>query len=71
MTDSDVVHIGLQAMLLSAKLGFPILLVALGIGFAVSLFQAATQVQEMTLSFVPKLVGGAVVLAVPAHWLLR
>lgn len=71
MTDSDVVHIGLQAMLLSAKLGFPILLVALGIGFAVSLVQAVTQVQEMTLSFVPKLIGVAVVLLVSGHWMLQ
>ena len=71
MTDSDVVHIGLQAMLLSAKLGFPILLVALGIGFAVSLIQAVTQVQEMTLSFVPKLIGVAIVLLVSGHWMLQ
>lgn len=71
MTDSDVVHIGLQAMLLSAKLGFPILLVALGIGFAVSLIQAVTQVQEMTLSFVPKLIGVALVLLVSGHWMLQ
>lgn len=71
MTDSDVVHIGLQAMLLSAKLGFPILLVALGIGFAVSLVQAVTQVQEMTLSFVPKLIGVAIVLLVSGHWMLQ
>ena len=71
MTDSDVVHIGLQAMLLSAKLGFPILLVALGIGFAVSLVQAVTQVQEMTLSFVPKLIGVALVLLVSGHWMLQ
>ena len=71
MTDSDVVHIGLQAMLLSAKLGFPILLVALGIGFAVSLVQAVTQVQEVTLSFVPKLLGVAAVLLVGGHWMLQ
>jgi len=71
MTDSDVVHIGLQAMLVSAKLAMPVLVVALGIGFAVSLVQAVTQVQEVTLSFVPKLVGVAAVLLVGGHWMLQ
>ncbi|GAA4711979.1 flagellar biosynthesis protein FliQ [Pedococcus ginsenosidimutans] len=71
MTDSDVVHIGLQAMLVSAKLAMPVLLVALGIGFAVSLVQAVTQVQEVTLSFVPKLLGVAAVLLVGGHWMLQ
>ena len=71
MTDSDVVHIGLQAMILAAKLSMPVLLVALGIGFAISLLQAVTQVQEVTLSFVPKLIGVAVVLLVSGHWMLQ
>ncbi len=71
MTDSDVVHVGLQAMLISAKLAMPILLVAMGIGFAVSLLQAVTQVQEVTLSFVPKLIGVALVLLVSGHWMLQ
>ncbi len=71
MTDSDVVHIGLQAMILAAKLAMPVLLVALGIGFVISLLQAVTQVQEVTLSFVPKLIGVALVLLVAGHWMLQ
>ena len=71
MTDADVVHIGLQAMILAAKLSMPVLLVALGIGFAISLLQAVTQVQEVTLSFVPKLIGVPVVLLVSGHWMLQ
>lgn len=71
MTDSDVVHIGLQAMILAAKLAMPVLLVALGIGFGVSLLQAVTQVQEVTLSFVPKLIGVAMVILVAGHWMLQ
>ncbi len=71
MTDSDVVHLGLQAMILSAKLALPILLVSLGIGFAVSLVQAVTQVQEVTLSFVPKLIGVAVVILLGGNWMLH
>jgi flagellar biosynthetic protein FliQ len=44
--------------------------VSLSIGFAVSLFQSVTQVQEVTLTFVPKLVGMGLVLAVGGHWML-
>ena len=56
MTDSDVMHIAVQAMILGAKLAAPILLISLVIGFVISLLQAVTQVQEMTLTFVPKVI---------------
>ncbi len=46
MTDADIVHIGIQTMVISAKLAMPVLLTALAIGFVISLFQAVTQVQE-------------------------
>ena len=71
MTDADIVHIGIQTMVISAKLAMPVLLTALAIGFVISLFQAVTQVQEVTLSFVPKLIGVAVVLIVSGHWMLQ
>ncbi|GIL36739.1 flagellar biosynthesis protein FliQ [Phycicoccus sp. MAQZ13P-2] len=71
MTDADIVHIGVQAMIVSAKLAMPVLLTALAIGFVISLFQAVTQVQEVTLSFVPKLLGVALVLVVAGHWMLQ
>ncbi|QKE82660.1 flagellar biosynthesis protein FliQ [Arthrobacter sp. NEB 688] len=71
MTDADIVHIGVQAMIVSAKLAMPVLLTALAVGFVISLFQAVTQVQEVTLSFVPKLIGVAVVLVVAGHWMLQ
>jgi flagellar biosynthesis protein FliQ len=71
MTDSDVVHVGLQAMLISAKLAMPILLVSLAIGFGIGLIQAVTQVQEVTLSFVPKLIGVALVILVSGNWMLH
>jgi flagellar biosynthesis protein FliQ len=70
MTDTDVVAIGLQAMIVAAKLCAPILLTALAIGFVISLFQSVTQIQEVTLSFVPKLVGVGVVLLVTGNWML-
>jgi flagellar biosynthetic protein FliQ len=52
------------------KLAAPILLVTMGIGLLVSIFQAATQVQEVTLTFVPKLVGVALVIVVGGNWML-
>jgi flagellar biosynthesis protein FliQ len=70
MTDTDVVAIGLQAMIVAAKLCAPILLTALAIGFVISLFQSVTQIQEVTLSFVPKLIGVGVVLLISGNWML-
>src|SRR5205823_14499608 len=71
MSDTQVVHIGLQAMAVAAKLGAPVLLTALLIGFAVSLFQSVTQIQEVTLSFVPKAVGVGVALLVTGNWMVH
>jgi flagellar biosynthetic protein FliQ len=71
MTDNAVVHIGLQAMMIAVKLGTPILLTALVIGFAISLFQSATQIQEATLSFVPKALGVGVALLMTGNWMLH
>jgi flagellar biosynthesis protein FliQ len=51
----DVIEIGRQAITTMLMIGAPILLIALIVGLAVSLFQALTQMQEMTLSFVPKM----------------
>ncbi|HEV7204475.1 MAG TPA: flagellar biosynthetic protein FliQ [Jatrophihabitans sp.] len=70
MTDTQIIHIALQVMLVSAKLAAPALVTSLVIGFAVSLFQSATQIQEFTLSFVPKAVGVGVALLVCGHWML-
>jgi flagellar biosynthetic protein FliQ len=70
MTDTAVLHIALQAMIISAKLAAPILLVSLVIGLAVSVFQSVTQVQEATLSFVPKVMGVALVILFGGHWML-
>ena len=70
MTDTAVLHIALQAMVIAAKLAAPILLVSLVIGLAVSIFQSVTQVQEATLSFVPKVVGVAVTVLFAGHWIL-
>ncbi len=71
MTDTDVLHIALQSMTAAVKLGTPILLTALLIGFAISLFQSATQIQEVTLSFVPKVVGVGLALLLTGNWMLH
>ncbi len=70
MTDTDVLEIALQAILIAAKLCAPILLVTLAVGFGISLLQAVTQIQEVTLTFVPKLAAVAVVVLVAGNWML-
>jgi flagellar biosynthetic protein FliQ len=70
MTDASVMHLAVTTMILATKLAAPILLASLAIGFAVSVLQSVTQIQEVTLSFVPKLVGVGLVLLVSGHWML-
>ncbi len=71
MNETDVVHIASQALLLAAKLAGPLLIVALVVGVVVSLLQAVFQVQDQTLSMVPKLALGGLVLALTGGWMLR
>lgn len=71
MNETDVMHIAGQALVLAGKLAGPLLLVSLAIGVVVSLVQAVFQVQDQTLSIVPKLLGGAVVLTLTGSWMLR
>lgn len=70
MTDTAVIEIALHAMVVAGKLAAPILLTALAIGFVVSLFQSVTHIQEVTLSFVPKLIGVGVALLLTGSWML-
>jgi flagellar biosynthetic protein FliQ len=71
MTDTMVVELGLQAMSIAAKMSAPVLLTALAVGFAISLFQSVTQIQEATLSFVPKAVAIGAALLLTGNWMLR
>jgi len=70
MTPESVVTLGRQAMEVTLMVSAPMLLVALGIGLIVSIFQAATQINETTLSFIPKLVGIFVALVLAGPWML-
>jgi len=70
--DADtVVTVGRQAMEVTILLAAPILLSALAVGLLIAMFQAATQINEMTLSFVPKLMIVAVIMMTTGPWMLR
>jgi flagellar biosynthetic protein FliQ len=71
VSDTTIIDIAMQTMLVALKLSAPILLTALSIGFAISLFQAMTQIQEFTLAFVPKVVGIGVALILSGNWMLH
>ncbi|NDU85637.1 MAG: flagellar biosynthesis protein FliQ [Ferrovum sp.] len=70
MTPESIMTLGQQAMTLTVLVSAPLLLVALGIGLIISIFQAATQINEMTLSFIPKLVGMVLVLVILGPWMI-
>ncbi len=70
MNQDVVVNLAMEAMQLALKVGGPILIVGLVIGLLISVFQAVTQIQEQTLSFIPKVVGLAVVIVVGGPWML-
>ncbi len=56
MTAAEAIEISRQAIIVLLKIGVPIMLIALIVGLSVSLLQALTQIQEMTLAFVPKII---------------
>lgn len=71
MTPDAVIGIGQQALLVTTMLAAPLLLSALGAGLIVGMFQAATQINEMTLSFIPKLLVLVVALYLAGRWMLN
>jgi flagellar biosynthesis protein FliQ len=71
MSPETVVTVGRHALEMTLMLAAPLLLTALGVGLIVGIFQAATQINEMTLSFIPKLLAMAAVLALTGPWMLR
>ena len=70
MTPESDMTMAHQAMYVALLLAAPLLLVALVVGLVVSLFQAATQINESTLSFIPKLIAVAVTLVIAGPWML-
>jgi flagellar biosynthetic protein FliQ len=65
-----VINVSMQAMQLAFKIAMPLLLVGLAVGLIVSIFQAVTQIQEQTLTFIPKIVAMGLVLVVAGPWML-
>jgi len=70
MTEQTVMSLTYQALKLALLVASPLLLAALVVGLVISIFQAATQINEMTLSFIPKLLTVAGVLVIAGPWLL-
>ncbi len=71
MNPETVVTVGRHALEMTLMLAAPLLLTALAVGLLVGIFQAATQINEMTLSFIPKLLAMAAVLALTGPWMIR
>ena len=71
MTPEAVLDIGREALYLTVFLAAPLLLSALAVGLLIGVFQAATQIQEMTLSFIPKLIVLVFALLIAGPWMLR
>ncbi len=70
MTPDIVLEVGQQALKVTALLAAPMLLSVLVVGLIVGMFQTVTSIQEMTLSFIPKLIVLALVLATGGPWML-
>jgi flagellar biosynthesis protein FliQ len=71
MSDQEVIHIAIMTMTVSAKVAGPILIISLAIGLGLSILQSVTQIQEVTLTFVPKLIGVALVIVFAGNWMLQ
>ena len=70
MNAQQVLTVGQQALTMMLTVSAPVLLVALVVGLVVSIFQAATQINEATLSFVPKVLAAVAVLAIAGPWMV-
>ncbi|NUO72390.1 MAG: flagellar biosynthesis protein FliQ [Frateuria sp.] len=71
MTPESVIAFGQHALYVAILVAAPLLLTALAVGLLIGVIQAATQINEMTLSFIPKLIAMAVVALITGPWMLR
>ncbi len=71
MADGYVIQLTMMMLLTAAKIAAPILLTALLVGFAVSLIQALTQLQDQTIAFVPKIIAVGVALIISGNWMIQ
>lgn len=68
--DSELLALGVQTFKIALLLSLPALLVGMLLGLAVSIFQATTQINEMTLSFIPKILGVVIVIILTMPWMM-
>jgi flagellar biosynthetic protein FliQ len=71
MTEETVMQLGINALQTMVYLAGPVLIVAMAIGIVISILQAITQINEQTLTFVPKMIAVIITLVVMAPWMLR
>ena len=69
--DSQLVALGVETFKIALMLALPGLIVGMLLGLAVSIFQATTQINEMTLSFIPKIIGVVIVVILTMPWMLN
>jgi flagellar biosynthetic protein FliQ len=69
--ESKIIAIAVEMMKVAMILSFPVLLISMIVGLVISIFQATTQINEMTLSFVPKLIAVAIVMILTAPWAMN
>lgn len=70
MTEGEILSILKDAMIVIVKLASPMLIVSIVVGLIIAIFQAATQIHEQTLTFVPKLIAIAAVLMLSGSWMI-
>jgi len=70
MSEEVILKLGLDTLKVTALLASPLLIAALVVGLVVSVFQAVTQINEATLTFIPKMIVVAIVLVLAAPWML-
>ncbi len=67
----DISGVMQHAMVIAVKMAAPVLIISMGVGLIISVFQAATQIHEQTLTFVPKLIAIAVILVLLGSWMME
>jgi flagellar biosynthesis protein FliQ len=71
MMQSELIGLGIETFKIALILSLPALLVGMFLGLAVSIFQATTQINEMTLSFIPKIIGIVIVIILTMPWMMN
>jgi flagellar biosynthetic protein FliQ len=71
MNDTTVIEIAIRMLTVTGELAAPMLTTALAIGLAISLLQSITSIQEVTLTFVPKVAGVSLAIVVSGHWMIN